>query len=437
MSQATPGMKQLRIALKQGAKITEDKTLKSRVSVSVGQNETNTFVVPASQLPSTFTLFEAVANQYSLVFSAAMQGKVTVGGDERSLESLRTTGAAKPRKDVFVLPLTDASRGRVTIGDVSLLFQFVAPVPEAPKALLPPEIQGSAFAQVDRFFLTILGISLFLHFSVAGFIIAQPVAEEHEVELEELPDRFVKALMPEAKPPPKKDDTKGDEKKDDKKDDKKATTKKDDKPTTNKQDLANKVARSGLLKIIGASGAGGAFEDVLGGANGVGDVASALSGASGVAVATGDSIAANGPKGGTAGSAADIGSLGTQGGGNVGLGEKAATTVRPKVDFQPVEVDSADVDRAALTKFVNTRKSGIVACYEAELKRNPTLKGKVVVRFNITPSGRTGDVEIEENTLNNDVVASCIKTKIRGWIFPFKPDADVAVAYPFVFSPAN
>jgi hypothetical protein len=53
------------------------------------------------------------------------------------------------------------------------------------------------------------------------------------------------------------------------------------------------------------------------------------------------------------------------------------------------------------------------------------------------PSGRPGDIEIEENTLGNDAVGSCIRTVVRGWVFPFKPDEEVPVAYPFLFSPAG
>jgi TonB family protein len=86
---------------------------------------------------------------------------------------------------------------------------------------------------------------------------------------------------------------------------------------------------------------------------------------------------------------------------------------------------------------VKARLKAIQHCYEKELKRNPSLKGKVVVRFSIMPSGRTGDIEIEENTLGNDAVGACIRTAIRGWTFPFKPDDEVPVAYPFVFSPAG
>jgi TonB family protein len=166
-------------------------------------------------------------------------------------------------------------------------------------------------------------------------------------------------------------------------------------------------------------------------------VATALSGASGVGVATAEALAAGGPKGGSAGSTADIGSLGTSGGGNVNLGEKAAAAVRGGVQMQAPEVESKAVDREKLAGFVRARKSAIQACYERELKRNPSLKGRVVVRFTITTQGTTAEIEIEENTLGNDAVAACIRTVIRGWRFPFKPDDDVPVAYPFVFAPAS
>lgn len=440
MAQPQAGLKLLRVALIQGSKITEDRTLKRRGPVSLGQNATNTIVVPVSNLPPSFTLFEAVNEQYALVFTKEMEGKVSVSGQELTLQDAISRGLAKQRKDTYVLPLTDASKGRVSLGEVSLLFQFVAPPPEPPKLELPPEVRGGIIKQIDQFFFMILAASLVVHFSGATFIACQPQVEERELTLDELPDRFVKAMMPvEVKPPPPTevaDNGPKDEVKEDKPAEKKA-----EKPATSnaekKAQLQAKVARSGLLKVIGSSGGGGAFEDVLGSSSGVGDVASALSGASGVGVATADSLAAGGPKGGTAGSAAGIGDLGTSGGGNVGLSEKAQTAVRGGVSMQAPEVESSDVDREKLAAYVRSRKGAIQQCYEKELKRNPSLKGKVVVRFSITPAGRTSDIDIEENTLGNEAVASCIKTTIRGWVFPFKPPSEVPVAYPFVFAPAS
>ncbi len=441
-----PGLKHLRVALVQGAKIIEARPLRKRVSVSVGQNATNTFVVPVSNLPQSFVLFELVNDQYHLIFRPDMEGNVALDGNERvPLQKLREQGHAKPRRDAFALPLNDSSKGRVSLGEVSLLFQFVTPPPEPPKPELPANVKGSFFSQIDQFFFVILVASLFIHFTGATIIACQPVPEERELALEELPPSARQAMMPiEKKKEPEKAQLaeKKEDKKEEKKEDKKeASEKKAEKVAASaaeqKAELQAKVAKSGLLKVIGSGQGGGAFEDVLGASSGVGDVASALSGASGVGVATADSLAAGGPKGGGAGNAASIGELGTSGGGNVALAEKGTAAIRGGVSMQTPEVESADVDREKLTSFVRARKGAIQQCYERELKRNQTLRGKIVVRFTITTQGRASEIDIEENTLNNEAVSSCIKTVIRGWVFPFKPPSEVPVAYPFVFAPSN
>lgn len=438
MSTAT-ATKLLRIALIQGAKITEDRSLRKRANVTVGTDAKNTLVVPVSNLPGSFTLFECVNNQYTLVFTDKMQGKVKVGESDLSFEGLRGQGLAKQRGSVWTLALNDSMKGRVTLGEVSILFQFVAPPPEPPKPELPPNIKGSFWQSMDQLFFTVLAASLFVHFSGAGFIACQPMPVERELSLDELPDRFAKAMMPvQIERPKVPEDTGGDKAEEVKeaKSDKKDSGPKDE--AASKAAMVKAVQSKGLLKILGSSGgAGSAFEDVLGSGTGAGDIASALQGAGGVGVATADNLGSGGPKGGGTGTAAGIGDLGTSGGGNVNLGAKGDAVVRGKVADAAPDVESSDVDREALARYVKARKSAIQACYEKELKRNPSLKGKVVVRFSISTSGRASSVEIEENTLGNDAVASCIRSIIRTWVFPFKPESEVPVAYPFVFSPAS
>ena len=113
------------------------------------------------------------------------------------------------------------------------------------------------------------------------------------------------------------------------------------------------------------------------------------------------------------------------------------TLIRGRVaDAKPV-LEGKSIDREALARYVRSRKAAILGCYEKELRRFPTLKGKVVVHFVITQLGRASEIAIEEDTMGNEAVASCVKSIIRGWVFPFKPDVDVPVGYPFVFSPAD
>jgi TonB family protein len=243
-----------------------------------------------------------------------------------------------------------------------------------------------------------------------------------------------------AEKPPEPPNTETAKNDDEKKEEKKPEAKKEAKPVdeaAKKAAMQKAVASKGLLKILGSAGMkGSAFDDVLGNSTGGQDIANALNGAGGVGVATAD-IGANGPKGGGAGSAASIGDLGTSGGGNVDLGKKGDAAIRGRISDAAPEVESGEVDREALNRYVKARKAAIVACYEKELKRNPSMKGKVVVRFSISTSGRATEIEIEENTLGNDAVSACIKAIIRTWMFPFKPESDVPVAFPFVFSPAN
>ncbi|MFQ5707606.1 MAG: TonB family protein [bacterium] len=54
-------------------------------------------------------------------------------------------------------------------------------------------------------------------------------------------------------------------------------------------------------------------------------------------------------------------------------------------------------------------------CYERQLKRNPNLKGKMVLRITITPQGTVKKVEIISSTLKNRKVEQCVVSRIRRW----------------------
>lgn len=435
----------LRVAVVQSGKIVEERILKKRDAVTIGQEAKNTFVVPGSNLPPSFLLFEHKANHYALLFTDAMRGEVSESSAPADLASLKAQGVAKKRGEVYALPLTDASKGKVSLGEVTVLFQFVAPQPEPARPELPPAAKGSVWQSMDQLFFIILACSLFIHFSGATYIACQPMPEERELALDELPDRFARVMMPPKVEPPKAAEaqaaaeTKQEEKKsEEKKETSKAPAASAASAADRKAAIQKAVASKGLLKILGSSGGGGgAFEDVLGTGTGTQDIASALAGAGGVGVATAETVGAGGPKGGGSGRVAGIGEVGTSGGGNVNLGAKGDVKVSGRVQDQAPEIDSSDVDREALARYVRARKAAIQNCYERELKRNPSIKGRVMVRFSITPAGRSSDIEIEENTLGNEAVASCIRTVIRTWVFPFKPSSDVTVSYPFVFSPAS
>jgi hypothetical protein len=453
MASPQPHNRILRVGLLQGTRILEERHLHKPGDFTVGQDPKSSLVLPLPELPASFSVFEYRAGQYNLVFNDDMRGRVNLGSSDVDFHTLRSQGMAMERGDQYVLPLQESARGVVELDkDLRLFFQFIQPLPPSEAPRLPPDLQGGSWRTMDRMFFGILAASLLLHFSGAALIIASEPPPEPELELDQLDDRFARVLMPPKVEEPKKQAADTAQAAADTEKDKPQASDSDKKPASDSASkpaspeeaaarraaVAKKVAGKGLLKILGSSGGGGgAFSDVLGGSTGGGDIAQALAGAGGVGIATEASVGANGPRGGGTGKVAGIGDLGTSGGGKVDLGSKKEVEISGRVSTATPEVDSSDVDREALARYIKTRLKAIQGCYEKELKRNPSLKGKVMVRFNILPSGRTGEIEIEENTLGSDAVASCIRTVVRGWVFPFKPDDEVPVAYPFVFTPAG
>jgi len=298
---------------------------------------------------------------------------------------------------------------------------------------------------MDRVFLVILFLSLFFHVSVYVALARTPVHEE--VTLEEIPDRFAKILMPE-----KHEETEAKvEKKVDVAEKPRAekpdeAPKPEDAPEVAAEKKARRVAAvvkevqsKGILKVLGSLGVGAglggaAVRDVLGEGGGVGDVASALAGAGGVAAAAGDGAAGGRRGDGAHAGAAGIGDLGTSGGGRVEYGVKSEVKVSAVVGMEDAAIDSHDIDPAKLSSFIHARMSGIKACYEGQLKRSPTLKGKIRIRFSILETGGLAEIQAIENGVGSPEVASCIVATMRAWRTPFHPSSVVTVEHGFVFS---
>jgi hypothetical protein len=449
---AVPQPKVLRLGVIQGGKIVEERILSARQPVTIGTSVRNTIVVPISNLPESFTAFTLHGDVWHLCFEEGMDGRVQDDHGSADLASLVAAGKARKEGKGHAVPVVETQRGRLALGEVTLLWQFVPQPPEAPRPVLPPDARGNRFKSLDRLFATVLATSFLLH---GGAYVALANTDlPPEVTIDQVPDRFARLLVPDrlaAPPVEKKEEARAaaDEKKVEEKKPEADGKKAEKKAETTEQVAARKAARAaavakavqskGMLKVLGAlgpGGSGGAVSDVFGAGGGMTDVASALSGAGGVAVAT-DPGAGGGRKGGGQGGAASIGDLATSGGGAVGYGTKTEVKVSGTVATEAAEIDSSDIDQAKLGAFVRARMGLVKSCYENALKRNPNLKGKLVIRFTILETGRVADVAASLNTLGASEVAACIINTMRSWQTQFKPSGPVTVEYPFLFTPSN
>jgi outer membrane biosynthesis protein TonB len=445
----------LRIGIIQGGRIVEERLVRKRENITIGQSAKNMFVVPSEALPRNWLLFQVQGNQYVAHFSEGMDARIAVGNEIISLAQLKQTGKIQKKGPSFELPLDDRSRGKITLADMTILFQFVTPPIPQPRPQLPASVRGSVLSEMDWGFAIICAISFL---AVLSFVVyLRSVDWPRKPDIEEVPDRFVQMVKkPEEPKKEEKKVEKVEEKKEEKKEKKKeevAEKKVEKKALTPEEEakraeekarldaerrarLAEQVKSTGLLKLLGANtGEGGSIADVLGKGDVDRDQEKAFQGVGGVGVASGNDQLRGIKSGGSgSGRVASVGGL--RGGGSIaggGTGEAAAEKkVSGSVKSEAPAVDG-ELDPAMVAKEVRTRLGAIKACYERALKRNPTLSGKVVIHWTITQAGTVSGVDVEQDTLGDAEVASCIKALVARWRFPAPSGGSVDVSFPFVF----
>src|SRR5579859_466635 len=165
MTQAT-GPKVLRIGLVQGGRVIEERIIKQRTTVTIGQSEKAMFVIPAQNVPSQFKLFELIGSDYYLNFLDSMTGRVALQTGITDIAALR--GQAKRVGNAYQVKLTEEARGKIVIGETTFLFQFVAPPPPQPRPQLPLAVKGGLASQIDWNLTIIAAFSFLLHFGMIG-----------------------------------------------------------------------------------------------------------------------------------------------------------------------------------------------------------------------------------------------------------------------------
>ena len=454
----------LRVGVIQAGKIVEERLVRRRENVTIGASPRNTIVVPASSLPRSFTLFELSGGQYHLIFGDSMDGRVSVDNQVMSLEQVKTSGKAQAKAgkgNLRRLALTEASRGKVLLGEITLLFQFVAPPPIQPRPQLPPSVRGGLVTNLD-WNLT----SSFLSVAVVNFaflLYLKNVDIPRKVAVDALPDSFAEYIPEVEKPKPKLDVSKLAEKTGEKKAKKakKVVKRKraaarparkrapvktcDDacqaaRAAARRARLAKQVANLGALKLLGTKGAGtGATQNLIGRGDPGRKLDSALRGVSGVRAGGRSGRGLQGKGTGGKGSAAGIGDLGGRvgGPGKVGTGQAVAERVpRAIVKRKAPKIDGV-LDKNTLNRELRRAARGVKMCYQRALKRNPDLSGKISVRIEISTLGRVTSVELETDTIGDSAVSACVEGLMKRQRFTPPKDGAAEVVIPFVFQAAN
>jgi hypothetical protein len=442
--------RELRLAMVWNQAVQGEELLKQPRVVTLGYGPEALFPLPEAQAArGDLTLLTPLAEGYSLLLPPDARGAIWQAGVRRDVRDLLVSSPS--------VTLGQDDYGVISLGAASYFFQQVerAPEPKRPWLSLDGELAAS------------FGLSLFGHVCVLLLMLLaeRELPEEKSLELPpELISRFLVNPPPDELPePPKKDSGDGADKgglrqkdegggKKDKGDEGKVgKTEAKQKDTEIAGEargaIATKVRGMGLLGALAGGdtlrdalnvtsvgnllsglnsartelGAGSGGRGLRGiGAGGGGDSTGALFGGGGLGTGMGSGSGSGGGRG--------TGGAGGRGNGN-GAGRGEA-----KVQLTPGTPQvSGYLSAEQINRVVRANQAALRYCYESEVQRQRSLKGKVMIQWRVDRAGAVPSARVTSSTLNNSTVEGCIVRQVKKWRFP-KPDGgEVSVIYPFIF----
>lgn len=431
---AATGPKVLRIGVVQGGRVIEERIIKQRTHVTVGPSEKSMFVVASNAVPPNFRLFELLGHEYHLNFLDNMSGRIALPTGIADLSVLR--GQARRTPHGYQLRLSEDARGKVVVGDVTFLFQFVAPPPVQPRPQLPVAVMRGS-SNIDWTTTIIAAFSFLLHFMAVGAIYSDwldPLVDE-EISVAGLVDS-VKALPP---PPPVEEKTeaepteKGEEKAEAPKPAGKAGPK-GAMSVAEKAGLSKDLDSLQMMTLGALSSEGPATANVLSG----GEVpTSALD----AAAASGAGVSASGDlRLGGAGGALRPGSggggLGSLGATGKGAGEGTGQAVKVAGPKGSAEVGGAAVAGGQISdasRVVAGMRAGFRACYQRGLNENPDAQGSIRLSIRVGPGGEVQGVSASSSGNLPASVLSCVQARASAAQFSPPEGGSAVVNVPVTF----
>src|SRR4029077_13983332 len=94
------------------------------------------------------------------------------------------------------------------------------------------------------------------------------------------------------------------------------------------------------------------------------------------------------------------------------------------------------LDKEIIRRIIHRHINEVRYCYEQELTKFPGLGGRVMVQFTIAGTGQVIASVLQNSTISNARVESCIVQAVKRWEFPAPVGHGLLiVSYPFLLTP--
>jgi hypothetical protein len=146
----------LRIGVVLGDRLVEERIFTGATPVTIGQSIRCALSIPVDGVPRDHVLCKRDDGSYLLELLAGMEARLG-----------RPGGAIEVVTGPAVRRLERGARGKLTIGEATILLQEIARPPVAPKPQLPASVRGTLADRIDRRLATIIAGSLLVHVALA------------------------------------------------------------------------------------------------------------------------------------------------------------------------------------------------------------------------------------------------------------------------------
>ncbi|RKH20930.1 DUF4339 domain-containing protein [Corallococcus sp. CA047B] len=91
------------------------------------------------------------------------------------------------------------------------------------------------------------------------------------------------------------------------------------------------------------------------------------------------------------------------------------------------------LQQSDIMQVVLNNKPSIVKCVNEQKAKDPSLSGKLVMRWTVQTSGKTSSVSCRTDEFSKSYMATCITGLIKGWSFPKHQKQGDPIDFPFTF----
>ncbi len=488
------GPKVLRVGVIEQSRITEERVFRTHETVTMGRDPTCTFTIGAldalagdsdtkaarrastehadeSVLPEKAPVFVWRSGGWCLVFTAQRDGRVVVNDRMCSLSELIASGQATACDEGFEFALSDNSRGKVTVGKTSLLFQFVEAPPVATKPQLPSAIRAQPLRGMDWTYNACLSGFLAMAFCTLGYV---EIGYDPEIETMTIAEemRIVHlATAPVEEPPPADPQQQAaqDHSQTPQPNNTQNTaqnthrnnnTPRQSNPRPTQEEQANRAIREAgraSEAVMNGLQRDASFRSLVNAANGphsatamiengqalldgsveqlrnVGGIHNATSNEQGIhrngIVASNDAPSNSLGRTNRVVGPTEIGTP------NTVVRERVVTS---RVTPGPPDLPPSDptMPMNEVAAIFRRNIGAIQSCYVAGLRDNPGLRGRVMIEFSIGTSGRVLGTPSVSGLDNAERVHQCMAARVRAYVFPVLAER-AEVSFPVNVAPGN